>query len=76
MDSDQKAAENLLNKVKELVSLCEIPSLRDYGVSPDNFLKNIPKMAEDAMNSGSPANTLRDCTIQDIEALYHQIIND
>ncbi|MDB7989038.1 iron-containing alcohol dehydrogenase [Faecalicoccus pleomorphus] len=76
MDSDQKAAENLLNKVKELVSLCEIPSLCDYGVSPDNFFKNIPKMAEDAMNSGSPANTLRDCTIQDIEALYHQIIND
>lgn len=36
-------------------------------------MRAIPKMAEDAMASGSPSNTRRDVTVQEVEALYRKL---
>ena len=36
-------------------------------------MRAIPMMAEDAMASGSPSNTRRDVTVQEVEALYRKL---
>ena len=33
------------------------------------------QMAKDAMDSGSPGNTIKDCTQQDLEKIYKKVIN-
>ena len=45
------------------------------GVNKEDFLNHIPKMAKDAMDSGSPGNTIKDCTQQDLEKIYKKVIN-
>ncbi|RXM73319.1 iron-containing alcohol dehydrogenase [Clostridium tetani] len=71
--SDKEAAEKL---VKEIESLCKdinIPTLEEYGIEKNEFYEEINKMAEDALNSGSPANTRRQHTKEDIVNIYKQL---
>ncbi|RXM58968.1 iron-containing alcohol dehydrogenase [Clostridium tetani] len=71
--SDKEAAEKL---VKEIESLCKdinIPALEEYGIEKNEFYEEINKMAEDALNSGSPANTRRQPTKEDIVNIYKQL---
>ncbi|BDR63400.1 iron-containing alcohol dehydrogenase [Clostridium tetani] len=71
--SDKEAAEKL---VKEIESLCKdinIPTLEEYGIEKNEFYEEINKMAEDALNSGSPANTRRQPTKEDIVNIYKQL---
>ena len=49
------------------------PTLEEYGISKDVFFQSIPKMAQDAMTSGSPQNTLREVTRQDVEQMYKNL---
>ncbi|WP_244834099.1 iron-containing alcohol dehydrogenase [Clostridium sp. BJN0001] len=72
-DSDKEAAEKLILKVEELCKICKIPSLREYGIEEDKFIKYIPKMAEDAILSGSPANTIKTITKEDCINIYKKI---
>ncbi|BDR80091.1 iron-containing alcohol dehydrogenase [Clostridium tetani] len=71
--SDKEAAEKL---VKEIESLCKdinIPTLEECGIEKNEFYEEINKMAEDALNSGSPANTRRQPTKEDIVNIYRQL---
>ncbi|WP_282804193.1 iron-containing alcohol dehydrogenase [Clostridium tetani] len=71
--SNKEAAEKL---VKEIESLCKdinIPTLEEYGIEKNEFYEEINKMAEDALNSGSPANTRRQPTKEDIVNIYRQL---
>ena len=43
------------------------------GVDKDQFFSCIDKMAHDAMVSGSPQNTMRDMTEEDVKELYKQL---
>lgn len=72
--TDQEATSQLLNKVKELIQHCHIQTLKDFGVENEDFYHNIPKMAKDAMDSGSPQNTLRTCSLEDVIALYQKLL--
>lgn len=49
-----------------------IPSLRDLGVAPDRYAALLPKMAADALESGSPANNPCPASAEEIIALYRQ----
>jgi alcohol dehydrogenase class IV len=60
----------MLGAVRKLCRSMSIPNLRDYGINREAFLAAIPKMAADAMASGSPFNNLRRVTIDEIESLY------
>lgn len=54
---DCAAAERFLVEVENLCAVCDVPSLEQYGIPKEKFFENIPKMAQDALDSGSPGNT-------------------
>lgn len=70
---DQEACEKLLAAIRNLVQYCRIPTLKEYGIGEDAFKEAIPKMAADAVASGSPANTRRPVTEEDCVALYRKV---
>lgn len=72
-DSEALAAEKFLNAVNALVDELETPTLEEFGIDKEAFFAAIPKMAHDAMESGSPQNTIRDITAADIEELYKKL---
>lgn len=72
---DITAAKSFLEEVSCVVKACEIPTLKEYGISEEEFVGVIPKMAEDAMASKSPDNTRKAVTKEDCEAIYHKVIS-
>jgi len=72
-DSSREAADKLMEQVETLLREIRIPTLAEYGIQEDDFMRAIPKMAEDAMASGSPSNTRRNVTVHDVEALYRKL---
>lgn len=51
----------------------ETPSLEEYGINKEEFFGVIDKMANDAMDSGSPSNTRKDITAEDIKEIYRNL---
>lgn len=74
-EKDSVAAGIFIEAVKELVGICEIPTITEYGIKEADFIRNIPKMAEDAIASGSPGNTRKTVTKEDCERIYHKLIS-
>lgn len=72
-DTDRAAAEKFLDALKKLVAEMEIPTPEAYGIDRETFMNVIPKMAHDAMESGSPQNTIRDITVEQVSDLYRQL---
>lgn len=70
---DGKAAEGFVQKLEEICQICEVPSLRGYGLDMEKFQAQIPKMAGDAVASGSPGNTVKEVTVDDVTALYQSL---
>ncbi|MCA0987213.1 iron-containing alcohol dehydrogenase [Guptibacillus algicola] len=69
--SDSEAAELAVTSVKNLCSTLKIPNLKAWGIDEKAFKEAIPKMAEDALDSGSPENNPRLPSKEELEALYH-----
>ncbi len=69
-DSDEAAAQKFLEAVINLTKELQIPTLEEYGIQREEFFPVIDKMSQDAMDSGSPGNTRRDVSIEDVKALY------
>ncbi len=74
-DDDITAAGKMLETINNLVEICKVSTLQEFGVDKQDFINNIPKMAKDAIDSGSPANTLKKCTKEDLEEIYLKVIN-
>lgn len=72
-DDDRAAAEKFLEAVAALTAELETPTPEQYGIDREEFFRVIPKMAHDAMDSGSPQNTWREMTEADVEELYGQL---
>ena len=56
-----------------MVKLCEeleIPTLAGYGIDKEQFFAVMDKMADDALASGSPANTRKAVSKEDILNIY------
>ena len=66
-DSDQEAAEKFLKAVESLVNELDTPTLEQFGINKEEFFNVIDKMAHDAMDSGSPQNTMRDVTEEEVK---------
>jgi len=64
------AARKAVDAVRELAEDVQVPSLRGAGVDPEKLRELAPKMARDALASGSPANNPRRATAEEIVALY------
>lgn len=72
-DDDKTAAQAFLNACIELCETCEIPSLEKYGIDREKFFASIEKMTNDAIDSGSPANTIKEVTKEDIIEIYKNL---
>ncbi len=68
--STMEAARKAIEAIKHLTEDIEIPTISGLGLDKDNFIVAIPKMAQDAINSGSPANTPRKATLEEIMKIY------
>lgn len=71
--NDEEAARHLIGAVHHLLRAIQIPSLEDCGVDRIEFERKINKMAHDAEESGSPANTLKAVTITDMCTIYRNL---
>ncbi len=69
-DSDRTAAKKFINACTRLCEICEIPTLEEYGINKDEFFEVMDKMAEDAVASGSPANTIKEINKDDVLTIY------
>lgn len=72
-DSDKEASEKFLEKLNELCKIVEIPTLKEYGIDKNEFDKVVDKMAQDAMDSGSPSNTIKEVTKEDLVKIYENL---
>jgi alcohol dehydrogenase class IV len=72
-DSNTHAAVALLDKLKAITNTLNIPTLAAYGISQEAFLAAVPQMAREALQSGSPANTLCEVTEADVINLYQSL---
>lgn len=71
--SDEEAAKAFLEAVIDICKVCEIPTLEEYGIDREQFFKVIDKMASDAVASGSPANTIKEVTTDDVVEIYKKL---
>lgn len=69
-ESDEVAASEFIQIVKQLCADLAIPSLKEWGVDREKFYDSLDKMATDALASGSPANNPRTPTKEEIIKLY------
>lgn len=69
-DDDETAARALAEWVADLARRLEVPSLSGYGLDPGRLRELAPRMAHDALASGSPANNPRVPSHAEIVDLY------
>ena len=72
-DEDPDAAAAFLREIEKLCRICEVPTLREYGIKETEFLPVMEKMAEDAIASGSPGNTRKPVSKEDCINMYRKI---
>ena len=65
-----EAAELGVAAVRRLIEETEVPSLHELGVDKARLEELAPRMADDALASGSPGNNPRPATRDEIVALY------
>lgn len=68
--NDLEAAELAAQSINNLIEDIKIPSLKELGVDEGKLEQLAPKMAEDAIASGSPGNNPRQATKEEIIELY------
>lgn len=73
--SDAENARAFLNAVAGICNECQIPTLEAYGIDRETFFQQMDKMADDALISGSPANTRKEVTKTDILQIYEKLWN-
>ena len=72
-DDDKTASEKFIEALTEICKICEIPTLLEYGIPKDDFFAHMEKMAHDALTSGSPGNTMKPISEQDIIEIYKKL---
>jgi len=68
--NDLEAAELAAQSINNLIEDIKIPSLKELGVDEGKLEQLAPKMAEDAIASGSPGNNPCQATKEEIIELY------
>lgn len=67
---DFEAADVFIADIKQLCRKLHIPNLESWGIDKELYLKAIPKMATDALASGSPGNNPRVPSESELIELY------
>lgn len=71
--SDETAAAELVQSLRELTRQLKVPTPAEFGIERRIWEANIDSMVRDAIASGSPANNPRVPSAEEIEELYHAI---
>jgi alcohol dehydrogenase class IV len=71
--TDQEASDCFITSLEKLGKACGVGTLAEYGINKEEFFNLIPKMARDAMASGSPDNTRKKLTTEDLEIIYKKL---
>ncbi len=71
----EEKAKCFLGEVENICKELKIPSLEQYGINRETFFAVMDKMADDALASGSPANTRKVVTKADILDMYSGLWN-
>lgn len=69
----EEASWEFIKALDNLCSICAIPTLKEYGIDKANFDRFIDKMAQDAMDSGSPSNTIKEISKEDLIDIYKRL---
>lgn len=72
-EDDETAAKAFLDAIIQLCETLEVPTLAEYGVDKEAFFEVMDKMAEDAIASGSPGNTRKTTTKEDVLRMYKEL---
>ncbi len=72
-DNDHDAAVKLVEALSRLNRDLQVPTPQMYGISQDEWARQIPLMAQQAIASGSPANNPVVPDARQVEALYEQV---
>lgn len=70
-----EAAKKSIELVRSLCVDLKIPTISNLNVPVDEFIKLTPKMAEDALISGSPNNNPRQASKDEIVELYKKLLD-
>ncbi|WP_182185968.1 iron-containing alcohol dehydrogenase [Pectinatus frisingensis] len=68
-----EAVQAFITELEDFCKALKVPGLSELGVDKEIFLNNLDKMASDALDSGSPANTMRQPTKEDIIKIYKKL---
>lgn len=68
--TDEECADAFFVYLQDLCKAIEIPTLEEYGLDRDEFFAKMDKMADDALASGSPGNTIKEVRKIDILKIY------
>lgn len=71
--TDQEGAAAFIKAVSELCRELKIQTPEEFGIEKEDFFANIDKMAQDALDSGSPGNTVRKPEKEDIIRIYKSL---
>lgn len=71
--NDIETANRFIEEVEIICKICEVVTPAEYGIDRHEFEINIEKMADDALASGSPYNTMRVPDKKEIMELYGQL---
>lgn len=72
-DDEKTASEKFLFRVRQLKEELKIPPLSAQGVGKEQYFASLNKMAQDALDSGSPANTIREVSKEDMIDIYKRV---
>ncbi|AOR23306.1 iron-containing alcohol dehydrogenase [Clostridium taeniosporum] len=72
-EEDEIASRKFVEEVDKLCKTVLIPTLKEYGIDKEKFFNNLDKMAKDALESGSPSNTIKTVTHDDIVEVYKSL---
>lgn len=71
--SDELAANELMQKITDLLQNLHIPSMSQFGIEKTAYFEAVPKMARDAFSSGSINNAPMSIQISEVENLYRSV---
>jgi alcohol dehydrogenase class IV len=71
--SEEEASEAFLQELGMICKHCNIPTLAEYGIKQETFETLVDKMATDAMSSGSPSNTIKTVSKEDLIQIYNKL---
>lgn len=71
--TEMEAAQSAVEAVRQLCDDIEIPSATELNLKQEDFMRLAPKMAEDALASGSPENNPRRPTKEEIVEIYAKL---